>query len=107
MIIFSIASQFKGVIVSREKTVPAIKTDMLHYLTDLQRAGKTGGASWPGLVAATVSGLEINNIWDSGAVMALLIIEPVNATLGSELLLDTSQVTKPLVLCGLFMTSVT
>ena len=79
---------------------------MLHYLTDLQRSGKTGGVSWPGLVPATVSGLEIRNIWDSGTVMALLIIEPVNATLGSELLLDTSQVSQYLysTSLGLLMT---
>ena len=88
----------------RDKTVPSIKTDMIHYLTDLQRSGKTGGVSWPGLVPATVSGLEINNIWEAGAVMALLIIEPTNATLGSELLLDTSQVLLTLSLCGLLMT---
>ena len=72
--------------------MPSIKTDMVHYLTGLQRSGKSGGASWPVLLPATVSGLEIKDIWDSGAVMALLIIEPVNATLGSELMLDTSQV---------------
>ena len=91
----------------REKTVPSIKTDMIHYLAGLQRSGKTGGVSWPGLVPASVSGLEINNIWDSGAVMALLLIEPVNATLGSELLLDTSQVFVTYNFWGLFMTWVT
>ena len=73
--------------------MPSIKTDMINYLTDLQRSGKTGGVTWPGLVPATVSGLEINSIWEAGAVLALLIIEPRNASLGSELLLDTSQVT--------------
>ena len=72
--------------------MPSIKTDMIHFLAGLQRSGKTSGVSWPALVPAVVSGQEIRNIWDSGNVMALLIIEPVNATLGSELLLDTSQV---------------
>ena len=87
-----IALLVKYNILCREKTVPSIKTDMIHFLTGLQRSGKTSGVSWPALVPAVVSGQEIRDIWDSGTVMALLIIEPVNATLGSELLLDTSQV---------------
>ena len=48
-----------------------------------------------------------HHLYYSGAVMALLLIEPVNATLGSELLLDTSQVFVTYNLWGLFMTWVT
>ena len=67
---------------------------MIAFLTDLERSGQPGktGSPWPRLVPATVSGLEIKDIWDSGAVMALLMVESVNSTLGSEVMLDTSQV---------------
>ena len=74
----------------REKTVPSIKADMVSYLTGLQLSGKAA-STWPSLAPASVSGLEMK-IWDSGAVLAILMVETVNATLGSELMLDTSQV---------------
>lgn len=64
---------------------------MISYLTGLQLSGKAA-ASWPSLVVATVVGQDISNIWDGGARLAILLVEPANATLGSEVLLDMSQV---------------
>merc|ERR1719300_1050310 len=92
---------------NREKTVPSIKADMVRYLTDVQLSGK-GATSWPRLVPASVSGLELK-IWDSGAVLAILMVETVNATLGSEVMLDTSQMLRelsvPLVLAKVEITA--
>jgi len=94
---------------NREKTVPSIKADMVRYLTDVQLSGK-GATSWPRLVPASVSGLELK-IWDSGAVLAILMVETVNATLGSEVMLDTSQMLRelsvPLVLAKVEITAQT
>jgi len=43
-----------------------------------------------------VSGLQIDHIWDSGATLVLLCVETVNATLGSEVILDTYQMLREL-----------
>eukprot|EP00090_Calanus_glacialis_P005065 TRINITY_DN13889_c0_g1_i1.p1 TRINITY_DN13889_c0_g1~~TRINITY_DN13889_c0_g1_i1.p1 ORF type:complete len:571 (-),score=160.50 TRINITY_DN13889_c0_g1_i1:165-1877(-) len=77
---------------SREKTVPAIKKDMIEFLTDLQiKKSEKAGRSWPSLVPAKVSGLEITDIWEKKPKIAILLLEEVNATMGSEVILDLSS----------------
>jgi len=77
---------------SREKTVPAIKKDMIDFLTDLQiKKSEKAGRNWPSLVPAKVSGLEIMEIWAKNPKIAILLIEEVNATMGSEVILDLSS----------------
>lgn len=77
---------------SREKTVPAIKKDMIEFLTDLQlKNSDKAGTSWPNLVPAKVEGLEILNIWEGGPRVAIILLEEVNATMGSEVILDLSS----------------
>jgi len=77
---------------SREKTVPAIKRDMIQFITDLQmKKSEKAGRNWPSLVPARVSGLEILNIWDQNPSLAVILIEETNATMGSEVILDLSD----------------
>ena len=49
------------------------------------------GTSWPNLVPAKVEGLEILNIWEGGPRVAIILLEEVNATMGSEVILDLSS----------------
>ena len=76
---------------SREKTVPAIKKDMIEFLTDLQiKKSEKAGRKWPSLVPSKVNGLEIVNVWEKSPKLAVLLIEEANATRGSEVILDLS-----------------
>jgi len=77
---------------SREKTVPAIKKDMIEFLTDLQvKKSDKAGNNWPSLVPAKVEGLKILNIWEGGPRVAIILLEEENATMGSEVILDLSS----------------
>jgi len=77
--------------VSREKTVPAIKKDMIDFITDLEiKKSDKAGHDWPNLVPARVAGVDILNIWDKNPSLAVLLIEEANATMGSEVILDLS-----------------
>jgi len=79
---------------SRDKTIPAIKRDMVVYLWDLLagRKGRVGwqgvGQHWPQLLPAKPSGKSVPGLWEGGAVLAVIIVEEVNSTLGSEVMLD-------------------
>ena len=76
---------------SREKTVNAIKKDMIEFLTDLQiKKSEKAGRKWPSLVPAKVNGLELMNIWEKNPRIVILLIEEVNSTMGSEVILDLS-----------------
>jgi len=77
---------------NREKTVPAIKKDMIEFLTDLQvKKSEKASKSWPRLVPAKVNGFHISNIWEGDPRVVILMIEDVNATMGSEVILDLSS----------------
>jgi len=95
---------------SREKTVPAIKKDMIEFLTDLQvKKSEKAGKSWPSLVPARVNGLEVRDIWTGGKILAILLLEEVNATMGSEVILDLysslAKLNIPLVLSKIELNS--
>eukprot|EP00092_Neocalanus_flemingeri_P007794 GFUD01008415.1.p1 GENE.GFUD01008415.1~~GFUD01008415.1.p1 ORF type:complete len:681 (-),score=161.46 GFUD01008415.1:240-2282(-) len=78
---------------SKDNTVPAIKKDMIEFITDLQlKKFEKAGQHWPSvsLVPASVNGLEILHIWDQNPTMAVLLIEEAYSTMGSEVILDLS-----------------
>ena len=76
---------------SREKTVPAIKKDMIEFLTELQiKKSEKAGRKWPILVPAKVNGLELMNVWEKNPRIVILLIEEVNSTSrGSEVILES------------------
>jgi len=70
---------------SRIKTVPAIKKDIIDFITDLQKnKSEKAGKNWPLLVPEKVQDLKINSF-------AILMVEEENSTLGSEVMLDLSE----------------
>jgi len=73
---------------SRDKSVPAIKKDMVGFLKELQQKKEKSGRGWPNLLPAEVDQGSPVGLWDGGAILAIIMAEEVNATMGSEVLLD-------------------
>jgi len=73
---------------SRDKSVPAIKKDMVGFLKELQQKKEKAGRGWPNLLPVEVDQGSPVGLWDGGAILAIIMAEEVNATMGSEVLLD-------------------
>jgi len=81
---------------SRDKSVPAIKKDMVGFLKELQQKKEKAGRGWPNLLPAEVDQGSPVGLWDDGAILAIIMAEEVNATMGSEVLLDIWSTVKKL-----------
>jgi len=81
---------------SRDKSVPAIKKDMVSFLKELQLKKEKAGRGWPNLLPAEMEAGNPVGLWDDGAVLAIVMVEEVNATMGSEVLLDIWPAVKKL-----------
>ena len=77
----------------RDKTIPAIEKDMIKFLRDLQSSGNVSrtGPNWPSLVAGTVVGSTVPDLWIHGAKFAVLVFEEAGSDLGGLVILDLSE----------------
>jgi len=73
---------------SRDKSIQAIKRDMVTYLREVEGRKERAGRAWPPLLPAQVSGESLVGAWEGGAVLGVLMVEEVNSTMGSEVMLD-------------------
>ena len=77
----------------RDKSIPAIKKDMIKFLRDLQSSGNVSqtGPEWPSLVPGYVTGSTVPDLWKHGAKFAVLVFEETGSDTGGEVILDLSE----------------
>ncbi len=66
---------------------------MIKFLRDLQSSGNVSrtGPNWPSLVAGTVMGSTVPDLWSHGAKYSVLVFEEAGSDLGGLVILDLSE----------------